>query len=144
LALVGTGTVGHLPPALKRAGIGFLRSFLAGDYEGQIEAMRTADAVPEGANLDALLDDLSSAEKLQVMSILAGGESGMLAGLNEAVRLLLVHHLRPPLEVTLLLRTMFALGTISHRLDPGGGGLAVAVMPLVQRLPELLADAEST
>ena len=50
-----------------------------------------------------------------VTAILAGGEKGVLTGLNEAVRLLLLHRLRPPLEVILLLRTVFALGALSER-----------------------------
>jgi hypothetical protein len=60
-----------------------------------------------------------------------------------AVRLLLLHRLRPPLEVVLLLRTVFALGALSDRLAPGGGGLAMALFPLVARLPDLLASAEA-
>jgi predicted unusual protein kinase regulating ubiquinone biosynthesis (AarF/ABC1/UbiB family) len=142
LAIVGTGTVGHLPPDLKIAGIRFLRSFLSGDAEGQADAMRVAGAVPPDADLDALIADLAAADALQVSAILAGGERGLLDGLNQAVRLLLFHQLRPPLEVVLLLRTVFALGALAERLAPGGGGLATALMPLMMRLPDLLAEAE--
>jgi ubiquinone biosynthesis protein len=143
LGLVGTGTVGHLPPELKVAGIRFLRSFLSGDPEGQADAMRLAGAVPPDADISALVADLAAADALQVTAILAGGEKGVLTGLNEAVRLLLMHRLRPPLEVILLLRTVFALGALSERLAPSGGGLAMALFPLVARLPELLAEAET-
>jgi predicted unusual protein kinase regulating ubiquinone biosynthesis (AarF/ABC1/UbiB family) len=142
LGLVGTGTVGHLPPDLKVAGIRFLRAFLSGDPEGQADAMRLAGAVPPDADLDALVADLAAADALQVGAILSGGEKGVLSGLNEAVRLLLFHRLRPPLEVILLLRTVFALGALSDRLAPGGGGLTMALFPLIARLPELLAEAE--
>jgi predicted unusual protein kinase regulating ubiquinone biosynthesis (AarF/ABC1/UbiB family) len=143
LGLVGTGTVGHLPIDLKVAGIRFLRAFLSGDPEGQAEAMRLAGAVPPDADTTALVADLAQAEALQMSAILAGGEKGVLKGLNEAVRLLLLHRLRPPLEVVLLLRTVFALGALSDRLAPGGGGLAMALFPLVARLPDLLASAEA-
>lgn len=143
LGLVGTGTVGHLPPELKVAGIRFLRSFLSGDPEGQADAMRLAGAVPPDADVTALVADLAAADALQVSAILAGGEKGVLVGLNEAVRLLLLHRLRPPLEVVLLLRTLFALGALSDRLAPGGGGLSMALLPLIARLPDLLAEAES-
>lgn len=143
LRIVGTGTVGHLPPELKVAGIRFLRSFLSGDPEGQADAMRLAGAVPPDADVGALVADLAAADALQVSAILSGGEKGVLTGLNEAVRLLLLHRLRPPLEVVLLLRTVFALGALSDRIAPGGGGLAMALFPLVARLPDLLAQAEA-
>jgi hypothetical protein len=56
--------------------------------------------------------------------------------------LLLFHQQRPQLEVVLLLRTVFALGALAERLEPGGGGLATALMPLMMRLPDLLVEAE--
>jgi ubiquinone biosynthesis protein len=143
LTLIGTGTVGVLVPTLKVAGIKFLRSFLSGDHQGQVDAMLDAGAVPDDADIEGLLDDLARSPKLQMSAILMGGEQGLLDGLNEAVRLMLLHRLRPPLEVTLLLRTVFALGTLSQQIDPQGGGLTMAVMPLVQKLPTLLDQAEA-
>lgn len=70
-----------------------------------------------------------------------GGEQALLAGLNEAVRLMLKHRLRPPVEVVLLLRTMFALGPLADRLVPDGGGLMAGLLGLLPRLPAILAQA---
>jgi ubiquinone biosynthesis protein len=141
LALVGVGSAGHLSPQLRNAGIKFLTSIVTGDSAGQIEAMRMADAVPPDADLDALAADLSSAESLQVSAILAGGEAGLLAGLRDATRILLAHRLEPPLDVIMLLRTVFALGDAIDRIAPGSGGLMAGLLPLFQRLPDLLSSA---
>jgi predicted unusual protein kinase regulating ubiquinone biosynthesis (AarF/ABC1/UbiB family) len=143
VALVGCGTVGHLSPELRYAGILFLKSVATGDAAGQVEAMQRAGAVQPDADPEGLLADLRSAEALQVTAILSGGQAGLLTGLNEAVRLVLAHRLRPPLEVILLLRTVFALGHLANRLVPEGGGLMVALLPLFSRLPELIARAEA-
>jgi len=142
LGLIGVGTLGRLSPDMRRAGSMFLRSLLSGDPEGQVEAMRLAHAIPRDADVDDLLADLEASDALQVSTILMGGQDGLLGALNEAIRLLLAHSLLPPLEVVLLVRTLFALGNISKRLLPDEDGLLMALMPLVARLPELLADLE--
>jgi ubiquinone biosynthesis protein len=144
LVLAGVGAAGHLSPDLRRAGIGFLTSLVSGDAEGQVEAMRLAGAVPPGVDLVALVEDLRSADSLQVTTILMGGEQALLAGLRDATHIMLAHQLQPPLEVVLLLRTVFALGSLAEQVAPGGGGLMAALLPLFQRLPELIADAERT
>lgn len=142
LALVGVGAAGHLSPALRKAGIRFLTSVVSGDAEGQVEAMQLAGAVPPGTDLDALVDDLRSAETLQVSHILMGGETGLLAGLRDATRILLTHRLQPPLEVVMLLRTVFSLGELVDRVAPDSGGLMAALLPLLQQLPDLIAAAQ--
>src|SRR5690606_11576777 len=139
LVLVGVGAAGHLSPELRAAGLRFLTSIVSGDAEGQVEAMRVAGAVPAGADLGALVNDLRSAETLQVARILTGGEAGLLGALRDATRILLAHDLQPPLEVVMLLRTVFALGDLIDRVAPGGGGLMAGLMTLIQRLPQLLS-----
>jgi hypothetical protein len=59
------------------------------------------------------------------------------------VSIMLAHKLQPPVEVIVMLRTVFALGQLLGRLDPSGTtGLTAALMPLLPRLPEILAAAE--
>ncbi len=142
VVIVGCGAVGRLDPRLRRAGIWFLRSLLTGDAAGSVDAMRRAGAVPLGADMNQLVSDLESAQALRVPQILMGGEQGLLGALSEAVRLLLRHQVRPPLDVVVLLRTIFALGTLADRLLPDGGGLMPAMLPLIQQLPDLIAEAE--
>lgn len=142
LALVGVGAAGHLSPALRQAGIRFLAAIVSGDAEGQVEAMRVAGAVPSGADVDALLSDLRTAENLQVSRILMGGEAGLLAGLRDATHIMLAHDLQPPLEVVMLLRTVFALGELLEVVAPDGGGLMAGLMPLMAKLPQILADLD--
>lgn len=139
LALVGVGAAGHLSPQLRRAGIRFLTAIVSGDTDGQIDAMRLAGAIPPGTDLDALAADLRAAESLKVSSILIGGEGGLLAGLRDATRILLAHHLEPPLDVVMLLRTVFALGELLERVAPEAGGLMAGLLPLFQRLPDIIA-----
>jgi ubiquinone biosynthesis protein len=144
IAIVGVGTVGRLSPELRLAGILLLKSVLSGDAEGQVEAMRRIGAIDPTTDVDALIHDLSTSERLQVGQMLMGGEAGLLGGLNEAVRLMLKHHIQPPLDVVLLLRTVFALGALAERLIPEGGGLTTALLPLLQQLPDILAEAEAS
>lgn len=141
LTLVGCGTIGHLSPDLRRAGITFLKALFSGDAAGQVEAMQIAGAVSADTDLDGLVDDLSRSDALKVTTILMGGETALLGALSEAVRLLLEHRIRPPIEVVLLLRSVFALGALADRIVPEGNGLMVALMGLVPRLPDLLARA---
>lgn len=143
VALVGAGTVGHFSPQLRRAGICFLRSVMSGDYAGQVEAMRIADATPAGLDVAALESELESAEALQVSTIIFGGEQALLDALAATVRILLQYDIKPPVEVGLLLRTVFALDSVAKRIMPEGGGLMATIMSLMPRLPELLADTES-
>lgn len=141
LAIVGLGTVGHFSAQMRRAGITFLRSVLSGDFEGQVEAMRIVGAAPDDLDTEGLVAELRAAEALEVSRVMFGGEDGLLGALNETVRIMLKYNLKPPVEVALLLRTVFALGQIADRINPGGGGLMAALMGLLPRLPELLADA---
>jgi ubiquinone biosynthesis protein len=143
LVLVGVGAVGHFSPELRRAGILFLRSVMSGDGAGQVEAMRVAGAIPPGTDLEPIIHDLSTAEALQVSTILLGGEQGLLDALGATVRVLLTYNIKPPVEVVLLLRTVFALEVVSRSIMPAGGGLMAALLGLVPRLPELLAAAEA-
>lgn len=143
LALVGAGTVGHFSPQLRRAGICFLRSVMSGDAAGQVEAMRIAGAAPPDLDAGGLVADLEAADALEVSKIIFGGEQGLLDALSATVRVLLKHNIKPPVEVVLLLRTVFALDHLAHRIMPEGGGLMAALMGLLPRLPELLSEAEA-
>lgn len=142
LAVVGVGTVGHFSHQLRRAGITFLRAVMSGDAAGQVEAMQIAGAAPIDLDTEALVADLSSNEALQVSSIIFGGEQGLLDALAATVRVLLAYDIKPPVEVVLLLRTVFALDELARRIMPDGGGLMAALMSLLPRLPDLLNAAE--
>lgn len=139
LSPVGFGTIGRFDMALRRGALKYLTSLLSGDVEGQIEAMEMTGAVPDGVDVEALAADLAASAALQPMTMLTGGPDAIVAGLREAVRLLLAHQLRPPLEVTLFVRNVFSLNAFVRTLGPEVT-LMTALMPLVQRLPELAAE----
>ncbi len=141
LAITGCGTVGRFDPATRRAALDYLAAVLGGDVEGQVAAMRAAGAVPDGADLDGLTAELASAAALQPMAMLGGGEASLLMGLREAMVILLRYRLRPPVEVVLFVRTLFTLRSLLAIVAPERG-LLEALFPLIQRLPELRADAE--
>lgn len=143
VTLVRAGVVGHLSPQLRSAGITFLKSLFSGDAAGQVEAMRIAGAVPDHLDTASLVAELSSADALGFAAIMGGGEAGLLGAVNEAVRLMLKHDLAPPVEVVLLLRTVFAVGLLSDVLVPEGGGFLMALMGLVPKLPDLLASLDA-
>lgn len=138
LGIVGCSTLGRLSPTIRRAGIDYLAAVLGADFEGQVAAMQTTGAVPDGVDIDALVADLAAAQALQPVTILAGGETSLLAALAEAMHLLLRHRLRPPLDVVLLVRTMFALRSLIAVVAPERSFFDV-LLPLVVRLPELRA-----
>jgi hypothetical protein len=142
LAMVGVGAVGHFSPELRRAGIVFLRSVMSGDAAGQVEAMRLAGAISEGTDLEPIIADLDANDALQVSKIIMGGERGLLDALSATVRVLLAYNIKPPVEVVLLLRTVFALDLVSRSVMPEGGGLMAALLGLLPRLPDLLSAAE--
>ena len=123
----------------RRAALDYLAAVLGGDFEGQVSAMRAVGAVPDGVDVDRLVADLAAAQALQPMAILAGGETSLLGALREAMELLLRHRLRPPLEVVLLVRTLFALRSLVKVVDPDRS-LFDALLPLIARLPELRAE----
>ena len=57
---------------------------------------------------------------------------------------MLDHKLQPPVEVTLMLRTVFAMGELVRLVDPAGSASLTAVlMPMMPRLPQIIADAEA-
>lgn len=144
LALVGIGTMGRFTPELRLAGVRVLKSVLTGEHEGMIEGMRIAGALSDDVDVDALLADLAASPKLDPAKILFGGESGLLDALNAAVGIMLDHKLQPPVEVILMLRTVFAMGNLVSKLDPSGSiGMTAALMPLLPRLPEIIANAEA-
>jgi hypothetical protein len=64
------------------------------------------------------------------------GTAALLGGLREAVTVLLRHRLRPPLEVVLLMRGLFALQEVLPVTAPGAT-LTGSLLPLLPRLPEL-------
>ena len=142
LAMGGVGACGHFTHNLRRAGITFLRSVLSGDAAGQVEAMRIAGAAPPGLDADRLIAQLEESDALDVSAIMFGGEEGLLGALSETVGIMLTYDIKPPVEVAMLLRTVFALGELVERVNPEGGGLMTALMGLLPRLPELLAEAE--
>lgn len=139
LSIVGFGTVGRFGLDVRRGALKYLTSVFSGDVRGQIEAMEMTGAVPDGVDVDALAADLSASAALQPMAMLTGGEGAVIAGLKEAVNLLLKHHLRPPMEVTLFVRNVFALNAFVRQLGPEVT-LMGALMPLVARLPELATE----
>lgn len=144
LGLVGVANLGRLTPELRLAGVTLLKSVLTGEPEGQLEAMRIAGAVTPDVDEEAVVEALRNAEALDPSKILFGGESGFSDALNTVVGIMLAHKLAPPVEVTLLLRTVFAVGTLADAFDPSGEtGIVAALMPLLPRLPEIIAAAEA-
>lgn len=138
VAVAGCGTVGRFDPATRRAALDYLAAVIGGDFDGQVAAMRATGAVPDGVDANRLVADLSAATALQPVTILGGGETSLLAALREAMELLLRHRLRPPLEVVLLVRTLFALRSLIAVVDPTRS-LLEALFPVIARLPELRA-----
>jgi len=141
LGVIGYGTVGHFDEDVRRGALRYLIAVFSGDVEGQIEAMRATGAVPPDVDVRALAEDLSASTALQPMQMMTGGQEAVVAGLREAVSILLRHRLRPPLEVTLFVRNVFALNRFVREMTPGSS-LMMAMMPLVQRLPALAAELE--
>jgi hypothetical protein len=108
-----------------------------------IDGMRIAGALTPDVDTDALLADLQASPLLDPSAILFGGQTALVDALNTTVSIMLAHKLQPPVEVILMLRTVFALGQLLPRLDPSGTtGLTAALMPLLPRLPDILAAAE--
>jgi ubiquinone biosynthesis protein len=142
LALWGCGTLGCFDRETRRGALRYLMAVLAGDFEGQVEAMRLSGAVPPGVDVGALVADLAATPALQPMTMLAGGQQSALSGLREAVVLLLKHRLRPPIEVVLFVRNLFALRSLLARMSPDAD-LMTALLPLVQRLPELAQQLDA-
>ncbi len=139
LSILGFSTVGRFGLDVRRGALKYLTSIFSGDVRGQIEAMEMSGAVPDGVDVEALARDLAASEALQPMTMLTGGEGAVVAGLKDAVNLLLRHHLRPPIEVTLFVRNVFALNAFVRQLGDDMS-LMGALMPLVQRLPQLAAE----
>jgi predicted unusual protein kinase regulating ubiquinone biosynthesis (AarF/ABC1/UbiB family) len=134
---VGCPVLGRLTPILRTSGYDFLTAVLSGDHSGQVAAMSAAGAVPEGTDTDALIADLAAADGLDPMALLGSdGPTALLGGLREAVTVLLRHRLRPPLEVVLLMRGLFALQEALPVAAPGAT-LTGSLLPLLPRLPEL-------
>ena len=141
LGVIAFGTVGRFGLQMRRAAMKYLMAVFTGDVEGQIEAMRLAGAVPDDVDVAALARDLSASEALQPMQMMTGGEGALVGGLKEGVAILLRHQLRPPIEVTLFVRNVFALNAFVRQVAPESS-LMMALMPLVQRLPDLAAELE--
>ena len=143
LALVGVGVLGRFTPELRLAGTRVIKAVLTGEHEAMIDGMRIAGALNDDVDVDALLVDLQASPLLDPSAILFGGQTALVDALNATVSIMLAHKLQPPVEVILMLRTVFALGQLLPRLDPTGTtGLTAALMPLLPRLPEILAAAE--
>ncbi|MCU0268231.1 MAG: AarF/UbiB family protein [Acidimicrobiales bacterium] len=143
LGVLRVAVLGRLTPELRAAGILLLKSIVTGDAEGQVRAMALAGALPTDVDPALVAAELSASPLLDPMQLLLGGQDALLAALREVVRIMLAHRMRPPVEVGLLLRTVFALGRLSDVLLPQGGGLAAALVPMLPRLPDLLARAEA-
>jgi ubiquinone biosynthesis protein len=141
LVIVGCGTLGRLDVATRRSALEYLTAVLSGDFDGQINAMRLAGAVPDHVDVGALRRDLEANEALDPMLILGGGEASLVTALREAVTLLVRHRLRPPLDVVMFVRSVFALRALIHRIDPERS-LMAALFPLLQRLPDLRASLD--
>jgi predicted unusual protein kinase regulating ubiquinone biosynthesis (AarF/ABC1/UbiB family) len=141
--MVGVGVLGRFTPELRLAGTRVIKAVLTGEHEAMIDGMRIAGALTPDVDTKALLADLQASPLLDPSAILFGGQSALVDALNTTVSIMLAHKLQPPVEVILMLRTVFALGQILTRLDPSGAtGLTAALMPLLPRLPEILAAAE--
>lgn len=143
LAVWGCGTLGSFTPEARRSALKYLIAVLSGDFEGQVEAMRLSGAVPDGVDVSRLVADLEATPALQPMAMLSGGQDTAMAGMREAVVLLLRHQLRPPIEVVLFVRSMFSLRSLLAKISPEAD-LLNALMPLVQRLPQLAAELDAT
>lgn len=141
LAVVGCGALGRLDLTTRRAAFGFLTALFAGDHQGQVDAMRVAGAVPDDVDADALVADLASAPSLSPMAMLSGGGDAITTALGDSVRILLRHRLRPPVDVALFVRNVFAFREFLATIAPETS-LFAALMPLVQRLPDLAARLE--
>jgi ubiquinone biosynthesis protein len=140
ITLVGCPVLGRLTPALRRAGYAYLTAVLSNDHAAQVEAMREAGAVPDGVDEEALIADLVAGGSIDPVALLdASGQEALLDGLRDAVGILLRHRLRPPLEVVLLVRGLFALQQVLPLASPGSS-LTAVLLPLLPRLPELAAD----
>ncbi|MDP1818994.1 MAG: AarF/UbiB family protein [Acidimicrobiales bacterium] len=140
ITLVGCPVLGRLTPELRRAGYAYLTAVLSGDHAAQVEAMRQAGAVPDGIDEGALIADLVAGGSIDPMALMdSSGQGALLEGLRDAVGILLRHRLRPPLEVVLLVRGLFALQQVLPLAAPGAS-LTGALLPLLPRLPELAAD----
>ncbi|MDP1818981.1 MAG: AarF/UbiB family protein [Acidimicrobiales bacterium] len=141
LGVIGFGALGCFDLSLRRGALKYLTSIVTGDVEGQIEAMRITDAVPPDVDVAALARDLEASEALQPMQLMVGGEEAMMAGLREGVQLLLRHRLRPPTEITLFVRNLFALNAFVRQVAPESD-LLVVLAPLVQLLPAIAAELD--
>jgi hypothetical protein len=75
------------------------------------------------------------------MAILSGGGDAITTALGDSVRILLRHRLRPPVDVVLFVRNVFAFREILATIAPETS-LFAALIPLVQRLPDLAARLE--
>jgi ubiquinone biosynthesis protein len=143
LGVVGCGTVGRFDLQTRRAAFGFLTALFSGDHRGQVEAMALGGAVPDGVDTDALVADLAASPGLSTTAMLSGGGDAITGALGEAVRILLRHRLRPPVDVTMFVRNVFAFRELLATLAPDTSPF-LALMPLVQRLPELQRSLESS
>lgn len=144
LALVGVGTLGRFSPELRLAGVRVLKAVFTGEFAGMLEGMEIAGALTPEVDTAALLADLQSSDQLDPTKVLFGGETGLLDALNAVVGIMLTHKVQPPVEVVLMLRTVFAMGRLVTILDPDGSAdLTSALMPLIPRLPEIIANAEA-
>jgi hypothetical protein len=143
LALVGVGTLGRFTPELRRAGVRMIRGVLTGDFTGMVDGLRSVGAIGPDVDVDDLLAALAADQRLDPKAVLLGGEDALLGSVRALVGTMLAHQLEPPVEVILLLRTLFATGRLIGLLAPGGPGLKGALLGLLPRLPALLAEAET-
>lgn len=137
LAVVGTGALGRFDLETRQSAFAFLTALLSGDHAGAVAAMRATGAVPPGTDEEALIAELATTPSLSPMTMLSV-DDGIAGALSDAVGVLLRHRLRPPVEVVLFLRNVFAFREFLAAVAPGTSTMA-ALMPLVQRLPELRA-----
>lgn len=142
IGVVGFGTVGRFDIEQRRGLLKLLTALMSGDFGGQIDALRVLRAVSPHADVAGLERDLEASPKLQPMTLMMGGEASLLGGLKEAVDLSLRHGVYPPVEVALFVRNLYRLRTLGAMLPPGPG-LMAALMPLVQRLPQIAAQLDA-
>ena len=140
--LIGYSTIGRLDRRTRRAALDWVVAVFSGDAAGQVEAMDEVGAISERTDVKRLISDLEGAESLQPMALMAGGETALMAAVQDGMRLFLRHRLRPPIELVLFVRTLLSLRALLRLVAPDRP-ITEALLPLLPRLPELRAQLAS-
>lgn len=142
LGVVGCGTLGRFDVDTRRAAFTYLTALFGGDPSGQVDAMRMAGALPDAVDEGALVADLAAAPALSPMAMFGGDHDVITTALGDAVRILLAHGVRPPTDVVLFVRNVFAFREFLASVEPEMSPIA-ALLPMVQRLPDIRERLEA-